>query len=81
MSYRKGAQVAGTIDTGVFVRFHDAYDEEVQDWVNEATRGVIGDPNAWDGYLAAITADALVKAQETGEIVPITMKERPNFYK
>ena len=80
-SYRKGAQVSTTIDTDCFVRFHDAYDEEVQDWVNEASKGVIGGPNSWDGYLAAITADALVKAQETGEIVPITMKERPDFYK
>lgn len=80
-SYRKGAQVSTTIDTDCFVRFHDAYDEEVQDWVNEATKGIISGPNAWDGYLANCTADALVKSQETGEIVPITMKDRPDFYK
>lgn len=80
-SYRKNAQVATTIDTDCFVRFHDAYDEEVQAWVNEAPQGIIGGPTAWDGYLAAITADALVKAQQTRGIEPITpAREKPAFY-
>ena len=44
--------------------------------------GVIKGPNAWDGYLAAVTADALVKAQETGAIEKIeTAVEKPEFYK
>ncbi len=47
-----------------------------------AEAGVITGPNAWDGYLAAITADALVKAQETGQIEKIvTAVEKPEFYK
>lgn len=80
-TYRKNAQVSTTIDTDCFVRFHDAYDEEVQAWVNEAKDGVIGGPNAWDGYLAAITADALVKAQETRGIEEIKpAMEKPAFY-
>ena len=63
-------------------RFKDAYDKEVQDWVDNAEAGVITGPNAWDGYLAAITADALVKAQETGQIEKIvTAVEKPEFYK
>ena len=45
-------------------RFKDAYDAEVQAWVDDAAKGEINGPNAWDGYLAAITADALVKAQQ-----------------
>ena len=81
-SFRKGAQVATTIDTDCFVRFHDAYDEEVQNWVNEAAEGIITGPNAWDGYLANCTADALVKSQEqNGAVVQIEMKDRPDFYK
>lgn len=67
-SIRKNAAVSTAIDTDCFVRFKDAYDKEVQDWVDNAEAGVITGPNAWDGYLAAITADALVKAQETGQI-------------
>ena len=81
-SIRKNAADSSAIDTDCFVRFKDAYDKEVQDWVDNAEAGVITGPNAWDGYLAAITADALVKAQETGQIEKIvTAVEKPEFYK
>lgn len=81
-SIRKNAAVSTTIDTDCFVRFKDAYDTEVQAWVDDAEKGVINGPNAWDGYLASITADALVKAQETGNIEKIvTGIEKPEFYK
>ena len=81
-SIRKNAAVSTAIDTDCFVRFKDAYDKEVQDWVDNAEAGVITGPNAWDGYLAAITADALVKAQETGQIEKIVSAvEKPEFYK
>lgn len=79
---RKSAAVSTAIDTDCFVRFKDAYDTEVQAWVDDAKDGVINGPNAWDGYLAAVTADALVKAQTTGGIETITTAvEKPEFYK
>ncbi|MFV0363603.1 MAG: Gfo/Idh/MocA family protein [Suipraeoptans sp.] len=78
---RKNAQNATTIDTDCFVRFENAYDVEVQDWVDVAASGKINGPTAWDGYLASITADALVKAQETGQIEKIVQAvEKPTFY-
>ncbi|MGI6116876.1 MAG: Gfo/Idh/MocA family protein [Bilifractor sp.] len=78
---RKNASYSTTIDTDCFVRFKDAYDQEVQDWVDAADKGVINGPNAWDGYLAAITADALVKAQTSGAIEKIEASvEKPAFY-
>ena len=78
---RKNASVSTTIDTDCFVRFKDAYDAEVQAWVDDAAKGEINGPNAWDGYLAAITADALVKAQQTGAIEKINAAvEKPDFY-
>ena len=80
-SIRKDAAVSTKIDTDCFVRFKDAYDTEVQNWVDCAKDGVINGPTAWDGYLAAVTADALVKAQETGQIEPIHTDEKPEFYK
>lgn len=80
-TYRKNAQITQTIDTDCFVRFHDAYDDEVQNWVNDAAEGIIGGPNAWDGYLAAITADALVRAQTSGKVETIKpAQEKPAFY-
>lgn len=81
-SIRKNAAVSTTIDTYCFVRFKDAYDTEVQNWVDCAAQGVIDGPTAWDGYLAAITADALVKAQESGQIEPVVAAvEKPEFYR
>ncbi len=80
-SIRKNASVSTTIDTDCFVRFEDAYDTEVQNWVDCAEEGIINGPTAWDGYLAAVTADALVKAQESGQIEPIVTAEKPEFYK
>lgn len=78
---RKAAAASTTIDTDCFVRFEDAYDKEVQDWVDSAADGVITGPTTWDGYLAAVTADALVKAQETGGIEKVvTAVEKPAFY-
>lgn len=79
---RKSAAVSTTIDTDCFVRFEDAYDKEVQDWVDSAKSDIITGPTAWDGYLAAVTADALVKAQETEGIEKvITAVDKPEFYK
>jgi myo-inositol 2-dehydrogenase/D-chiro-inositol 1-dehydrogenase len=38
-------------------------------------------PSAWDGYLVAVTSDALVKAQETGNVETISTGPCPAFYK
>lgn len=79
---RKEAALSTTIDTDCFVRFKDSYDVEMQNWVDCAQKGIVTGPNSWDGYLAAVTADALVKAQESGKIEPIvTDIEKPEFYK
>lgn len=61
-------------------RFAEAYDAEVQEWIDSTIEGKVNGPNAWDGYVAAVTADALVKSQETGGIEPITTGDRPSFY-
>ncbi|RBW68546.1 Gfo/Idh/MocA family protein [Bacillus taeanensis] len=61
-------------------RFIESYDIELQEWINSTVKGEMDGPSAWDGYVVAVTADACVKAKETGEVVPITMPERPEFY-
>ena len=63
-------------------RFIDAYDTELKEWVESTVKGEVNGPTAWDGYLASVTADALVKAQTSGAIEPIvTTKDTPDFYK
>lgn len=61
-------------------RFIDAYDVELQGFIDAVRQGEVGGPSAWDGYAAAVTADACVLAQKTGDIVPVRMAPRPAFY-
>ena len=62
-------------------RFIEAYDIEMQDWIDATLRGEMNGPSAWDGYVAAVTADALVKSQTTGAVEAIATGETPAFYK
>ncbi|WP_411337375.1 Gfo/Idh/MocA family protein [Ruminococcus gauvreauii] len=78
---KSDASVATGIETSWINRFIESYDTELQDWVNAAAEGIINGPTAWDGYVAAVTADAFVKAQKSGQIEPIVTGEKPEFYR
>jgi len=70
----------GVEHTSFKTRFADAYDTQIQRWVNAVARGTIDGPSAWDGYLVAAACEAGVKALETGEQVEVVYAERPAFY-
>jgi myo-inositol 2-dehydrogenase/D-chiro-inositol 1-dehydrogenase len=61
-------------------RFKQAYDVEVQDWVDAARRGGIAGPSAWDGYKVAVACAAGVKALETEGPVAVELPPVPEFY-
>jgi myo-inositol 2-dehydrogenase / D-chiro-inositol 1-dehydrogenase len=61
-------------------RFVDAYDIELRAFFDALAEGGPSGPSAWDGYAAAVAADACVKAQQTGQPVAIASKARPSFY-
>ncbi len=61
-------------------RFIDAYDVELQEWINATINGQMNGPSAWDGYFAAVTSDACIAAKHSGKIVPISTSGRPDFY-
>lgn len=61
-------------------RFIDAYDVELQAFINDVLAEKLTGPSAWDGYAAAVTADACIAAQSNGEIVPVSLPPRPVFY-
>ncbi|WP_221358532.1 Gfo/Idh/MocA family protein [Streptomyces beigongshangae] len=61
-------------------RFEDAYDRQVQAWVDATRRGEVTGPSAWDGYAAAVICEAGVRAQREGVRVEVTLTERPAFY-
>lgn len=61
-------------------RFAEAYDRQVQRWVDGVRSGVfVSGPNAWDGYLAALAAEAGVTALAGGSVL-VDAPARPAFY-
>lgn len=79
---RKAAKLA----TGVLIdwkqRFLDAYDKELQHFMDTIrATGEPQGPTSWDGYIAAVTTDACVKAQKSGEMEPVKLEKMPNFYR
>ncbi|MFF9771482.1 Gfo/Idh/MocA family protein [Streptomyces sp. NPDC014636] len=62
------------------VRFADAYDREVQTWVDATRRGEVTGPGVWDGYAASVVAEAGVRALETGGRVTVDLAPRPDLY-
>lgn len=73
------------LSTGILVdwkqRFIDAYDVELQAFFDDLARGAPTGPSSWDGYAAAVAADACVEAQKTGQLVEVkTARQRPALY-
>ncbi len=78
---RLGAKRQSTILTDWKDRFVASYDVELQDFIVAAAQGGATGPSSWDGYAAAVTADACVAAQESaGDAVAITLPARPALY-
>ena len=77
---RRDAKLSTSIMQDWKLRFIDSYDVEIQDWIDAAAAGKVNGPNAWDGYFAAVTADACLEAMHSGAIAPIVTSPRPAFY-
>ena len=78
---RYAGEISTKIEDNWIMRFIDSYDVEIQDWVDHALKGGTGGSSAWDGYVASITADALVRSQTSGKPEKVTAGETPDFYK
>lgn len=61
-------------------RFANAYDSQIQSWVNAIQQGKIDGPSAWDGYLAAAAVEAGLQANLTGACVNVQYAAKPSFY-
>lgn len=62
-------------------RFVDAYDAEVQAWVDASLAGTQVGPSAWDGYAAAACCEAGIEAEASGKIVEVSLNQKPDLYK
>jgi myo-inositol 2-dehydrogenase / D-chiro-inositol 1-dehydrogenase len=77
---RNAGRWGGEITPGFVERFREAYDIEIQRWVEAAKRGEVDEPTAWDGYATAACCEAGVAAQKSGEKVDVSLKNRPSIY-
>lgn len=82
MATRLNAEYSTAILTDWKARFESAYDIEFRDFINHVSQdeSPVG-PSAWDGYIAAVTADAALQSlAHDGEKVDLDFPERPVFY-
>jgi myo-inositol 2-dehydrogenase/D-chiro-inositol 1-dehydrogenase len=73
-------QWGGQITPSFKERFGQAYDTEIQRWVDAVRAGTnVDGPGAWDGYAAAAVCAAGVESLETGEAVAVEMVARDSI--
>ena len=77
---RSEAKLSVEILTDWKKRFIASYDVELQEWIHSVAANKITGPSSWDGYAAAVTADACVESQKSGKIVEIKLGIRPALY-
>jgi myo-inositol 2-dehydrogenase/D-chiro-inositol 1-dehydrogenase len=77
---RRGGLRSGGVPLGSRERFAAAYDTELQAWVDSVAAGETEGPSSWDGYTAAVVADACLEALRAGSRTEVTLNERPAFY-
>ena len=63
-------------------RYHEAYVRQNRDFLRFVETGVLPETasNAWDGYCAAVVAEAGVKALTSGMKQPVETISKPEFY-
>jgi myo-inositol 2-dehydrogenase/D-chiro-inositol 1-dehydrogenase len=79
---RAGGTWGGTITPDFVARFGQAYDDQMQRWVDAAGQGIatggdaVDGPGSWDGYAAAAICEAGVAAVVKGERIETGMEKR-----
>lgn len=81
ISKRYRLQQTNAIQSTWKTRFTEAFDAEMQAWIDSIRTGKDQNvANAWDAYRAALMADALIEAENTGKEVHFELPECPVFY-
>lgn len=58
-------------------RFMDAYDAEIQAWVDNCRAGQVRGPSVWDGFAACVAANAAHESRESGRAALVELPECP----
>lgn len=71
---------SGVITPGFRERFGQAYDTEIQRWVDAVRKGSnVDGPVAWDGYAASAVCEAGVESLASGRPVDVKMVQRSSI--
>ena len=77
---RHRGSISQATDADWLVRFEEAYVMELRRWVGDLRTGKEDGPDAWDGYVSLLAADACVRSLETREPERIEPVEKPSLY-
>ncbi|HET9379881.1 MAG TPA: Gfo/Idh/MocA family oxidoreductase [Streptomyces sp.] len=80
MTVTAGGGARAEVPQDYLVRFADAYDREVQSWVDAVRRGTVTGPSARDGCAAAAVAEAGIRSLADGARVLVGPVPRPDLY-
>ena len=78
--HRTDGKTRVDIGTDWFGRFADAYRLQDETWVESLRSGQTVGPSAWDGLAGNAVVDAVFESLESGEIVGVTLPDRPGIY-
>jgi myo-inositol 2-dehydrogenase / D-chiro-inositol 1-dehydrogenase len=77
---RRDYAVSQRIEDGWLDRFQAAYVIEVQGWVASLQSGGSAGPNAWDGYVSLVVAEACIASLRSGSPQKVTKLDVPALY-
>lgn len=77
---RDASGVRHEIGTDWLDRFKDAYNIEIQSWIDSVIAGEQDGPSAWDGYAAQAICEAAAEAMGSGAEQPLDLMAKPAIY-
>jgi myo-inositol 2-dehydrogenase/D-chiro-inositol 1-dehydrogenase len=80
ISHKFAKQEGYRLETDWRVRFADAYKNQMQAWIVSIMTGKPTGANAWDGYIASLTAMACLEALQKRQRLSLKLPEKPPFY-
>jgi myo-inositol 2-dehydrogenase/D-chiro-inositol 1-dehydrogenase len=81
VSLRTEGHDASPIPTSPLKRFSGAYRAQLEAWADTVRNGRAAGPNAWDGYVATVVAEACTASLTAGESVEIRARTAPDLYR
>ncbi len=81
VTVRKKARLGNKLLVNWKERFINSYNVELQDFIKGVQAKKLMGPSSWNGLAAAVSVDACVRAQKSGQIEIIKLPERPIFYR